>query len=596
MFAALLMASMAWCGSGSASAKDLDGKSPESPVLEKRHVDAGSGKESWWKEAVVYQVYPRSFKDSNGDGVGDLRGLISKLDYIKSLGVDAIWLNPIYASPNDDNGYDISDYRKIMTEFGTMQDFDELLKAMHDRGLKLVLDLVVNHTSDEHEWFKESRSSRTNPYRSFYHWWPAEKGKPAFRYSYFGLNNDAWAFDSLTNSYYLHCFSNKQPDLNWENPEVRKEIFAMMKFWFDKGIDGFRMDVIAFISKDTSFPPVDIPRDGTAWSRYYANGPHLHDYLSEMNHEVLSKYDVMTVGEGFGVTSDRVLEFVNPERHELNMLYHFDGMNLDYIPSRTGPTFNLLDFKKVYGKWDQAIAGKGWGTIYLGNHDQPRMVSRWGDDRPAYREVSSKLLTTFLLSMRGTPYYYSGDELGMSNIKFDKIDDYRDIMTVNQYKTIKAAGGELEKFLDNQKVFGRDNGRTPFQWDSTANAGFSTGTPWLKVNPNYKIVNASVEENDPDSVLNYFRSAVRLRKDHKALVYGQYNLLDPSNTQIYAYTRSLNDEKLLVILNFSDSKVSWTLPGGMTMAGSPLLNNYHSFKSGADVGLLPYQAVVVPVK
>jgi oligo-1,6-glucosidase len=562
---------------------------------ENKQVEAAAPKATWWKEAVVYQVYPRSFKDSNGDGIGDLRGLISKLDYIKSLGVDVVWLNPIFASPNDDNGYDISDYEKIMSEFGSLQDFDELLKAMHDRGLKLVLDLVVNHSSDEHEWFKQSRSGRDNSYRSFYHWWPEEKGKPAKRYSWFGLANDAWTYDRASKSYYLHYFSTKQPDLNWENPELRKRIYAMMKFWFDKGIDGFRMDVIPFISKDTAFPPVaaDSVDD---WCKYYASGPHLHDYIAEMNREVLSKYDIMSVGEGIGITSDKVLDFVAPERRELNMIYHFDGVGLPYHANKNGPSFKLADFKKVYSRWDQAIGNRGWGTIYLGNHDQPRMVSRWGDDRPQFKEASSKMLTTFLLTMRGTPYYYSGDELGMSNIRFDRIEDYQDIQTLNRYKTLKQEGKDTAAYLENQKEFGRDNSRTPFQWDAGDNAGFSSAKPWLKINPNYKTVNVAAQDKDAGSTLNYFRNAVRLRKNHKSLVYGLYELVDPENTRIYAYTRSLPDEKLLVVLNFSADRVDWTLPAGMSPGTPPLLNNYASFTAGESVSLLPYQAVVVQVK
>ncbi|HNQ84098.1 MAG TPA: alpha-glucosidase, partial [Bacteroidales bacterium] len=471
---------------------------------------------AWWKEAVVYQVYPRSFKDSDGDGVGDLKGIIEKLDYIKSLGVDVVWLNPIFASPNDDNGYDISDYRAIMKEFGTMEDFDNLLQGMHDRGIKLVMDLVVNHCSSEHPWFVEARSSRENTFRDYFHWWPAEKGKPAKRYSFFDVNNDAWKYDSLTDSYYLHYFSVKQPDLNWENPKVRTEIYDMMKFWFDKGIDGFRMDVIPFISKDTTFPELPAEYNGDM-VRYYANGPHLHEYLQEMNREVLSKYDIMTVAEGAGITYREALDFVDPERKELNMAYHFDGMNIGYLPNQfkvmNPEGYDLLEFKRVYSLWDSVFAEKGWGTIYLGNHDQPRMVTRWGNDSPEFRELSSKMLTTFLLTMRGTPYYYFGDELGMKNIRFDHIEDYRDIESVNMYQQVKERGGDLQAFLEAQKISARDNGRTPFQWDDSPNAGFTSGTPWLKVNPDYITVNAAAQENDPNSVLNYFRKLIILRKN-----------------------------------------------------------------------------------
>jgi len=555
----------------------------------------------WWKEAVVYQIYPRSFKDSNGDGVGDLKGIISKLDYIKSLGVDVIWLNPIYGSPNDDNGYDISDYRNIMKEFGTMADFDALLKGMHERGIKLVLDLVVNHSSDEHEWFKQSRSSRTSPYREYYHWWPAEKGKPAARDSFFDINGDAWRFDSLTNAYYLHYFSRKQPDLNWENPKLRQEIYSMMRFWFDKGIDGFRMDVIPFISKDTTFPPIPEKYKGAA-SDYYAHGPYLHQYLQEMNKEVLSKYNVMTVAEGAGVSSDEALGFVDPARKELNMLYHFDGVSIGYLPGKFKEMnqngYNLLEFKEVYSKWNDVFANKGWGTVYLGNHDQPRMVSRWGNDSHEFSTLSSKMLTTFILSMRATPYYYAGDELGMSNIKFDKIEDYKDIETLNMYQQIKNKGGDLNEFLDAAKISARDNGRTPFQWDASQNAGFTSGTPWLKINPNYSTVNVETEQNDPNSCLNYFKKMVQLRKQHKGLVYGKYTLLDKENKEVYAYIREWQGKTFLVLLNFTKQNAVAHIDRKLSKAVC-LINNYNdAFKVGINqfISLRPYEAVVLELR
>src|SRR3954452_342600 len=374
---------------------------------------------AWWKEAVIYQIYPRSFKDSNGDGIGDVQGIISKLDYIKSLGVDAVWLNPIFSSPNDDNGYDISDYRNIMSDFGTMQDFDELLHGMHERGLKLILDLVANHSSDEHEWFKQSRSSRSNPYRDYYHWWPAEKGKPAARYSFFDVEGNAWKYDEKTNAYYLHYFSVKQPDLNWENPAVRKEIYDIMRFWLDKGVDGFRMDVIPFISKDTTFPELPEKYNGD-FIRYYAEGPHLHEYLQEMYREVLCKYNMMSVAEGVGIKTSTAMDFVDPDRDELNMLYHFDAIDIGYLPNvykTIDPNgYNLVEFKEIYSRWNDLFCDKGWGTIYLGNHDRPRMVTRWGNDSEEFRELSTKMLNTFLLTMRATPYCYNGDELGITNI------------------------------------------------------------------------------------------------------------------------------------------------------------------------------------
>ena len=554
----------------------------------------------WWKEAVVYQVYPRSFKDSDGDGVGDLKGITSKLDYIKSLGVNVVWLNPIFTSPNADNGYDISDYRGIMAEFGSMEDFGAMLKGMHARGLKLVLDLVANHSSDQHEWFKQSRSSRTNPYRDYYHWWPAENGKPPFRPGSFEVDGSGWRFDSLTNAYYLHYFSYKQPDLNWENPKLRKEIYDMMNFWFNKGVDGFRMDVISFISKDTSFPvitkkTIDNKFNG-GWDQYLASGPHLHDYLKEMNEQVLSKHNVMSVAEGAGVTSETAHNFVDEDRKELNMLYHFEGVNLGYLPGKfkqmNTKGYNLAEFKNIYSKWDGIFADKGWGTLYLGNHDQPRMVTRWGNDAPAYREASSKMLTTFLMTMRATPYYYFGDELGMSNIKFNSIEDYRDIESINMYQQIKNKNGDLKEFLEAQKIGARDNGRTPFQWDSSTNAGFSAGKPWLQVNANYKTINVAAEEKDLNSPLNYFKKIVQLRKDNPVLVYGKYRLLDKENPKVYAYTRTLGDEKFLVLLNFSKETINWVSPEFSRVKKTLLISNYATVDNFV---LLPYGAVVYRV-
>ena len=552
----------------------------------------------WWKEAVVYQIYPRSFKDTDGDGVGDLKGIIEKLDYIKSLGITTVWLNPIYGSPNADNGYDISDYQTIMKEFGTMNDFDNLLKGMHERGLKLVMDLVVNHSSDQHKWFQESRKSRDNPYRDYYHWWPAEKGKPAFRPGSFEADGSGWRFDKTTNAYYLHYFSYKQPDLNWENPKLRQEIYSMMNWWFKKGIDGFRMDVIPVIAKDTSFPVItqatlDKNFNGS-WFTYFASTPAVHDYLKEMNREVLSKYDCMALAEGAGMTKETALNFVDADRHELDMGYHFEGVDLGYIPGKyktMNPNWSLIAFKKIYSDWDKVYAKKGWGTIYLGNHDQPRMVSRWGNDAPEFRAVSSKMLTTFLMTMSGTPYYYNGDEIGMMNIKFDKIEDYRDIEIMAEYEKVKMAKGNLKQFIIDQKTGGaRDNGRTPFQWNSSSNAGFTTGNPWLKVNENHTTLNAESQENDPNSVLNYFRKIVKLRKENDVLIYGKYTLLDQKNTKVYAYTRELNGKKMLVLLNFSKQKAKANLNIDLTNA-KVLINNYPKTESQ----LLPYQAIVYQI-
>lgn len=537
----------------------------------------------WWKEAVVYQIYPRSFMDSNGDGIGDLQGIISKLDYIKSLGVNVVWLNPIYSSPNDDNGYDVSDYRNIMKDFGTMADFDAMLKGMHERGIKLVMDLVVNHSSDEHEWFKQSRSSRTNLYRAYYHWWNADRGKPAPRYSLFDVNHDAWRYDSLTNAYYLHYFSRKQPDLNWENPKLRQEVYDMMKFWADKGIDGFRLDAFQFAAKDTTFPAFPKGYEKN-FVKYYAMGPHLHDYLKEMNQQVLSKYDVMSVAEGAGNSYQDAHDLVDADRNELNMAYAFDGVD---IAKPEG--YSVLHFKEVFSKWDSVFAQKGWLSIFLANHDQARLVSRFGNDGPEFREISSKMLTTFIMTMRGTPYYYNGDELGMTNAGFTDIKDYRDMPTLNEYQHQKNIGGNIPDFMKSIAFSCRDNGRTPFQWNSSANAGFTTGTPWIKVNSNYKTINEAAQEKDPNSVLNYFRKVVKLRKDNLALVYGKYALLDKANPDVYAYTRELDGKKLLILLNFrSKPKIANT---GLDLAKTKvLIDNYT--EPSTDGKLKPYEAVV----
>ena len=543
----------------------------------------------WWKEAVVYQVYPRSFKDSDGDGIGDLRGILSKLDYIKSLGVTVIWLNPIYSSPNDDNGYDVSDYRNIMKEFGTMDDFDALLKGMHGRGLKLVMDLVVNHSSDEHEWFRQSRSSRTSPYRDYYHWWNAERGKPPYRYSLFDVNHDAWRYDSITNAYYLHYFSRKQPDLNWENPRLRDEVYDIMKFWADKGIDGFRLDAFQFVAKDTSFPVWPKGWENH-FNQYYAMGPHLHDYLKEMNKDVLSRYDVMSVAEGAGNSFADAHDLVDADRKELNMAYAFDAVDI-----ATPEGYSLIRLKDIFSRWDSAFAERGWLAIFLANHDQARLVSRFGNASPEFRGPSSKMLSTFLLTMRGTPFYYNGDELGMTNPGFDKITDYRDVAVLNEYQHTLDGRGDLPKYMKEIAFTARDNSRTPMQWDAGPQAGFTTGVPWIRVNPNYESINVEAQEKDSNSCLNYFRRLVQLRKDNPVLVYGRYNLLDRYNPAVYAYTRSLDGKELLILLNFS--AVEATAQTGLSMRKAKLLLcNYpgemdRSTRLGA-VKLRPYEALV----
>ncbi len=526
----------------------------------------------WWKEAVVYQVYPRSFKDSNGDGIGDLKGIMSKLDYIQKLGVDVIWLGPHFDSPNADNGYDIRDYRKVMTEFGTMADFDELLKGIKRRHMKLILDLVVNHTSDEHHWFVESRKSKDNAYRDYYIWRPAknrpEKNgsekdgrEPNNWVSFF--SGSAWKLDPATNEYYLHWFAEKQPDLNWDNPKVRGEVFDLMKFWLDKGVDGFRMDVIPFVSKREGLP--DVPPELAKKPQYrYAMGPHLHEYMQEMNREVLSKYDVMTVGEAFGVTPEQTPSLVDERRHELNMIFNFDAVRLN----RDGAmwrNWTLPELKAVYSALDQRTDVHSWNTVFLSNHDNPRVVSAFGDDSPAYREASAKMLATMLLTLKGTPFIYQGDELGMTNYPFQKIEEFDDIEAKNAWRADVLTGKiTAEAYLANLRKASRDNSRTPMQWDTSTNGGFTTAPKaWLAVNPNYKEINAEQEEADVNSIYNYFRQMIELRKKSPALVYGDYKDLDPGNPKLFVYTRSLGDEKYLVVLNFSRNTISYTLPGGL---------------------------------
>ncbi len=542
--------------------------------------------DSWWKEGIVYQIYPRSFKDTDGDGIGDLKGIIEELDYIQSLGVNMVWLNPIYSSPNADNGYDISDYRSIMEEFGTMEDFDVMLEGMHERGIRFIMDVVVNHSSDQHEWFLQSRSSRDNPYRDYYHWWPAEKGKPPYRYSLFDAAGDAWKYDSITDAYYLHYFSLQQPDLKWENPKVRQEVYDLMKFWADKGVDGFRLDAFQFAAKDTAYPefPDDLEQN---FIQYYAMQPGLHDYLKEMNREVFSQYDVMSVAEGAGRNFQEAHELVDADRNELNMAYAFEGVD---IAKPEG--YSLVHFKEVFSRWDAEFAEKGWLSIFLANHDQARLVSRFGNDDPKYREASAKLLNTFILSMRGTPYCYYGDELGMTNIGFDSISQYKDIAALNGYEKVKSAGGDLETYMANLKFSSRDNGRTPMQWDTTLNAGFSTGTPWLPVNDNYKRVNVAVEQEDPGSVLNHFKAMATLRKENPVLVYGAYTLLLPEHEKVYAYTREWKGEKMLVLLNFSDDIITLPVPVEEELEDLVLNNLPQVYYKDRVFSLEPWQALV----
>ena len=550
---------------------------------------------AWWKEAVVYQIYPRSFADSNSDGVGDIKGITSHLDYLKKLGIDVIWLSPVYKSPNDDNGYDISDYRDIMTEFGTMADFDEMLQAAHDRGIKIVMDLVVNHTSDEHKWFIESKSSKDNPYRDYYIWKEPKNGKAPNNWQSC-FSGPAWEFDETTGMYYLHCFSKKQPDLNWENPKVRDEVFDMMDWWCKKGIDGFRMDVISMISKDPAYPDGPVT-DGIYGdlSPFVCNGPHVHEYLQEMNRRVLSKYDIMTVGEAAGVTIDEAKKYANSEGTELGMVFHFEHTDLTKTEnsvvgkwSYSHPKMSAV--REILNKWQTELEGKAWGSLYWDNHDQPRAVSRFGNDSPEYRVLSAKMLATCLHMMKGTPYIYQGEELGMTNTHFRSIEDCRDIEEINAYRQYVTehkvtTSEELLKCFD---TVARDNARTPMQWDSSENAGFTEGTPWIPVNENYREINAEAALADENSVFYYYQKLIRLRHENPIIIYGGFVPLMSDSDNVYAYERELDGKRLIVACNWTDKPQKCTLFDNE--AGTELISNYTSHDTGS---LKPYEARVV---
>ncbi len=550
---------------------------------------------TWWKESVVYQIYPRSFCDSDGDGIGDLKGIRSKLDYLKELGINVIWLSPVYKSPNDDNGYDISDYQDIMTEFGTMKDFDELLEAAHDRGIRIVMDLVVNHTSDEHPWFIESRSSRDNPKRDYYIWRDAVDGHEPNNWGS-SFSGSAWQWDEETQMYYLHCFSKKQPDLNWENPKVRDDIFAMMDWWCQKGIDGFRMDVISMISKKEGLP--DVPTDGGLYGNCMygtCNGPHVHEYLQEMNQRVLSKYDLMTVGECAGVTIEEAKKYANAENTELNMVFQFEHTSLDAGPSDKWckRRISLPELKENLSKWERELEDIAWNSLYFCNHDQPRIVSRLGDDSP----LSAKCIGTILHMMQGTPYVYQGEELGMTNCPFGPIENYRDLESINAYHELTEAGlRQPEELLECIAYKSRDNARTPMQWNDKKNAGFTEGTPWIMVNPNYTEINAEKEMADPDSVFHYYRKLIALRRSSEwsdLIVYGHYELLAPEDPYVFAYIREYEGQKLLVICNVSDEKVPFQVPESVSWQKSErLIGNYEKQELARKMEMKPWEAMV----
>lgn len=552
-------------------------------------------KRTWWKEAVIYQIYPRSFQDSNGDGIGDLNGITMHLDYLKKLGIDVIWLSPVYKSPNDDNGYDISDYRDIMTEFGTMEDFDRMLAAAHERGIKIVMDLVVNHSSDEHKWFIESRKSKDNPYRDYYIWKDPKDGHEPTNWGS-NFSGSAWKFDETTGQYYLHLFSEKQPDLNWENPKVRDEVYDMMTWWCDKGIDGFRMDVISMISKVQSYPDGEV-FDGVYGNAnpYVCNGPRVHEFLQEMNRRVLSRYDIMTVGEAAGVTVDEAKRYANNEGTELNMVFHFEhtdgSSNSESVIGKWTVNPPRLSYVRgILNKWQTELEGKAWGSLYWDNHDQPRAVSRFGNDSKEWREISAKMLATVLHMQKGTPYIYQGEEFGMTNTHFDSIDDCRDIEEINAYQqyVVDHKLVDSETMLRCFDTIARDNARTPVQWNDSPNAGFTTGTPWINVNPNYTEINADAALADPNSVFYYYQKLISLRHTTPIIVYGTFRPLLESSEVIYAYERELDGKVLTVAANWTDKEQECTLFDDL--GGEELISNYESHKDGV---LQPYEARVI---
>ena len=556
---------------------------------------------TWWKEAVVYQIYPRSFQDSDGDGVGDLRGIIKRLDYLQALGITAVWLSPVFQSPNDDNGYDISDYCAILPEFGTLADMDELSTGLHARRIKLLMDLVVNHTSDEHPWFTASRSSRDNPYRDYYIWRPGKAGaEPNNWQSYFG--GSAWQYDEATGEYYLHLFSKKQPDLNWENPQVRAEVYKIMRWWLDKGVDGFRLDAINMLSKMPGLPdaPVITPAPYQSGEEYYIYGPHFLEYLQEMQREVLAHYDAFTVAETPLVTPEQAIALTNEADGPISMVFQFDHLYLDQDPNSVAPKWStvpwsVVELKRVLTRWQQALANKGWNSVYLANHDVPRAVSRFGDDGRYWKE-SAKLLATLIHTLQGTPYVYQGEEIGMTNVAFATIADYRDVDALNWHRLCLAEEGADEAAVMTQiHRKGRDNARTPMQWEAGPNAGFTTGTPWIKVNPNHRQINVAAQRTDPDSVFHYYQQLIALRKAHPVIVYGAYDLLLPDHPAIYAYTRTLGDQRLLVLLNMTAGTPALTLPEDIVFTRAELLlGNYADSGSLAlqDQPLRPYEARV----
>ena len=550
----------------------------------------------WWKESVVYQIYPRSFCDSNGDGIGDLNGITGKLDYLKELGIDVIWLSPVYKSPNDDNGYDISDYQAIMDEFGTMEDFDRMLATAHEKGIKIMMDLVVNHTSDEHKWFIESRKSTDNPYRDYYIWRPAKEDGSLPNNWGSCFSGPAWEYDKTTDMYFLHLFSKKQPDLNWDNPAVRQDVFDKMNWWLKKGVDGFRMDVISLISKEPGLPDKEPGINGYATFNVSANGPHVHEYLQEMRQKALNNADTITVGECSGVTLEEAKKYARSDEKELNMVFQFEHMDVDSDEKAgkwTTRKMDLRNLKKILTRWQKGLQDIAWNSLYWENHDQPRSVSRFGNDSDEYREISAKMLATCIHMMQGTPYVYQGEELGMTNCPFNTLDNFRDLESINAFHELTEQGKMTEEDMMAAIGYkGRDNARTPMQWDDSAYAGFSTANPWIMVNPNYTKINAKDQINREDSVFKYYQKLIKLRHESELIVYGTYDLILDDDKDIYAYIRTLGDEKLIVYCNFSENTREVELPEEFTN-GKVLISNYIDAKVNHKITLRPYEAIVI---
>lgn len=550
----------------------------------------------WWKESVVYQIYPRSFCDSNGDGIGDLNGITGKLDYLKELGIDVIWLSPVYKSPNDDNGYDISDYQAIMDEFGTMEDFDRMLATAHEKGIKIMMDLVVNHTSDEHKWFIESRKSTDNPYRDYYIWRPAKEDGSLPNNWGSCFSGPAWEYDKTTDMYFLHLFSKKQPDLNWDNPAVRQDVFDMMNWWLKKGVDGFRMDVISLISKEPGLPDKEPGINGYATFNVSANGPHVHEYLQEMRQKALNNADTITVGECSGVTLEEAKKYARSDEKELNMVFQFEHMDVDSDEKAgkwTTRKMDLRDLKEILTRWQKGLQDIAWNSLYWENHDQPRSVSRFGNDSDEYREISAKMLATCIHMMQGTPYVYQGEELGMTNCPFNTLDNFRDLESINAFHELTEQGKMTEEDMMAAISYkGRDNARTPMQWDDSAYAGFSTTNPWIMVNPNYTKINAKDQVNREDSVFKYYQKLIKLRHESELIVYGTYDLILDDDKDIYAYIRTLGDEKLIVYCNFSENTREVELPEEFVNK-KVLISNYSDAKANQKITLRPYEAIVI---